>query len=223
MNTREEYKTYYAGLLAASNIDVGVNKDSYVNGAIDAGIKQFWGANNWTFKEAYDPLVLGSSAESYDVPDDFEGIKSARETTSNRGLRLRYIPKEKYDSILPKLSTITATNPVYWTMYTDGSSKRKKIQFLPQSTAQTIEIIYLRTTPEEPTQIPDKFQSGLMAAIAWHIYPHTEARLRQQAYDDFIKELKRLQVIDKYDMSEYNEMGDDTSDSSFNSDFIGNW
>lgn len=207
MKTNEDYIRYFTNVVRAAKIELD-SVQEYVSDAVNSGRNRFWGANNWTFKQRVATLSLDTSAESYDLPQDFQGMKTLREQNSNSGLRLKYFPREEFDRMVPKLSAFQTGYPQIYTIF-GATSGQRKIRFYPQPTAQDLDMLYYCLAPTDTSAIPDSHQSGVKAAIAVDIYL-PGMRGFESAYNEFIAEIKRLQIVDKSDMSDYTKYQDDT-------------
>ena len=73
--TDAQLKKHLQALLQASHLD-DPEADAHVDRAVEMGISEFWGAYPWTFKAVEDSMTLTASQDQYDLPDDFESIKS---------------------------------------------------------------------------------------------------------------------------------------------------
>lgn len=187
-----------------------VDVDNFVSHSIDAGLRQFWGMWNWTFKEAEYKLTISEGKDSYDLPSDFEAIKTITEKSTNQGAKLIYMPKEEFDRMIPRQATFQSNTPQAFTIFGNSpTSSRKKISFFPQPTSDTLYLLYLKTTPTEPDVIPDKFQCGAEAFMTVRMYQHGK-QARRDAYIEAREEFKRLVQTDKYDQSNPTKYMDET-------------
>ena len=214
MNYRE-YIDYFSGLLEADAIKVP-NIAKHVELAIQAGLDEFWGANNWYFKaEECEFAITDIGEESYELPDRFDGVGTVRERASGTGLRLRYFPREEFFRLVPDATAYGTSNVQAFTVYREADDDNKlMIAFFPRpSSAQTFYITGYRKPPakESVALVPERFQGGLLAFIAKHVYPFGhKGRLTASALA--AQELKRLETQNKLDLSDYVRFGDSSDE-----------
>lgn len=203
MRSTAEYIEYFKSVLTAYKVEV-LNIDEYATRAVESGLQRFWGASDWSFKQVTDTLVISTSSDYYELPTDFDSMVTLREETSQSGLKLDYMSKEEFDSFVPKQSVWESNSPYRYTIFNTDLNK-KVISIYPRPSALTLYMLYLKTTPNDTLNIPDKFQTGVEAAIALSIFlPNNPSR--SLAYSEFRAEVKRLEVQDKQDQSRYREM-----------------
>ena len=211
--TNSELKTHFTSLLASEGLTFS-NVQAHIDRAVKVGIKDFWGAHDWSFRSVDTTLSISSTAESYDLVDNFAGFKSVRERTSASGTDLVYKTKEDFDLLIPRPDSISAGTPDWFTIFRDEENKKWKIAFYPRpSAAMTIYMDILQTAPTEADTIPDDYVSGLMAFIAKHAYPYGHVG-RVNAGREALVELTRLRRIDKLDKSRITVMLDDTREQN---------
>lgn len=211
--TNATLKTHFTDLLAAENLTFP-NVAQHVDRAVKIGLEDFWGAYDWSFRSADVELAITTTAESYDLADEFAGFRSVREKTSTQGADLIYKTKEDFDMLLPRPDVHAAGTPKWFTVFRDQENDKWKISFHPRpSAAMTIYIDQVLIAPRKVDAIPGDFVSGLMAFIAKHIYPYGHIG-RLNAGKEAIVELVRLRQIDKVDKSHITVMFDDTREQS---------
>lgn len=209
--TTEQYVSRYTNLVEG---DEGIKVNdvaSYVGTAVRLGLQSFWGANDWTFKEYEHDLVLSSSAEEYELPDNFEGYRHGREEVSVMGTQLQYYTKEDFDRYVPKLSSQPATTPQALTIYKNADTGKWLAKFWPQpGGSETLYLTILVTTPSDCGDVPDKAQDCLDAYIAKKVFPYGSFGYKDAATTAEVERLK-LEVKDKVKHSKMTVMptGDD--------------
>lgn len=216
MNKQSEYEEYFRELVEALELKLS-NVDKYVENAISMGLKQFWGAKPWSFKQRQAILTIGTASDSYDLPADFDSMISIREESSIQGFRIEHVNKEMFDQLVPRQSFPADNNfSLIYTVFTiedeDAKTNSKKvISIHPRPSSTSIPILYNKTTPDNLSEIPDKFQSGLEAFVAAHIFlPGFDQRIK--AYNEARVETNRLEVQDNLDRSDLERHLIETSD-----------
>ena len=200
--TQEEYVDYFAAILKTESPNFPDPED-HATRAIQAGHDAFWGANNWQFKSAEATLTITSSAESYDLPDDFESLRSLRADETSRGLRLQFLSKPEFDRAFPKQTAYSTGKPQVITVFQDlNDNGRWKASFFPRPDgAMTLPYTYYRVpapASDLGDNIPSKFKSGMEAFILWKLLLGPQRTL---AYQEAMSELKRLEVANKAEES----------------------
>ena len=204
MNTKD-YKDYFTSLLNVAGIEMA-NPELHVGLVVKLGLKDFWGAGNWRFKEYEYSLALTTGDEVYDLPEDFAGFRSFREEGSAQGLKLHYIPYERFQAETPKLSQYAVGKPEAFTVFRDAADNNKwKIKFRPAPETITLYCGLVKDTGNDCSEVPDHLQSCLEAFIAKKIYPHGTPQ-RRAAQEEALLELRRCEVIDNPDKSSIDVM-----------------
>lgn len=213
--TYDEYTLHFADLITATKLEVS-DPAAYAARCVVQGIKAFWGANNWYFKERQYDLVITATADDYDLPSNFETVRISREHSSNQGGRIQFKSKEDFDALVPKLETFSSGNPQIMTIYRDLATEKWKIAFFPRPTAMTIKMSLSLEVGKEPEKacewIPERFHSGLEAFIAYHIFP-PGSKARADAYQEARLELERLQTRNRVSDRQMNFMPDGTNET----------
>ena len=174
------------------------------------GLQEVWGAHDWNFRCVDVNFTLTSSADSYDLPDNFDQMRSIREQGSSTGQALAYYIKDDFDALLPKPSAMSTGTPVAYTVFQDGDDSTWKVSFLPKpSGAMTLPMTYLAKAPSDTSNMPTKFHGGVMAFGAKHLYPYSHLG-RKQAYGEAKSELADLKRIDQLNVGRVTEMPDET-------------
>lgn len=204
MNTIKEYTEYFTTLTKALKMDfTDTDMDNYVKNAIKSGLQQFWGAKSWSFKVATTTISITSAADSYDLPDDFDSAVSIKEKNSIRGFKLIHMNKEQFDELIPKPAVWDSDFPLVYTIYhvdSDDDAGKFVISIYPRPSSLTLDLAYNKTTNDNVKVVPDKFQSGVEACIASHIFL-PGFNQRTVAYNEARAEIRRLEVQDNLDRS----------------------
>lgn len=168
--TESDMSKHVSVMLTADKI-VPTDMSEHADRAVALGMAEFWGAHNWTFRRSEDELSIDSSAEVYDLPDDFDSIVDIREKDSNRGFKMQRYTKERFDQMIPKLSAHNPGNPQIFAIFRDADLKMK-ITFFPQPSASTTFYVgYHLKIPSALSSIPDKMHGGVLAFALKNAYP----------------------------------------------------
>ncbi len=209
--THDEYKKHFKAMLAGARIDIP-EPDRHITRAISQGLKEFWGAKNWIFRETERTLTMDSTADQYNLPADFDGFKTIREEGSTRGRDLTYRTKEDFSRMLPKLSSHTTGNPTTFTIFRDADNGKWKIRFYPRPTGgESVIISMILATPTDVTAVPDRFHCGLEPTIGKHVFPYGSLA-RQDAAAESEREIKKLEANNTMDMSSMTTFRTTTTD-----------
>lgn len=165
-----------------------------IGGAIVAGYEDFWNSYHWAFKEMHDTLTTTADQETVDLPDDFEGIVSVVERTSDKGRKLSKMTPEEYDRLLPYSGDYTHSTPEYYKVYYDRADDLWKLALYPTpDSAISLYITY--HILEDNTDPPNKFVAALMPAV-WKYMFIPGSPEYQAAHNSFIIEVERLKMTD---------------------------
>jgi hypothetical protein len=209
--TRAEYKAHLVNILAADERVKITDLEDYVDKAITLGLNAFYGAHNWWFRLVEYTLTVTSAADSYNLPLDFDSFVTVREQSTTDGQKLQFYPKELFDEKFPKLSAFTSDYPQAFTVFQGENTDYPQIALMPRPTSATLKILYNRGSVNDPDSVPQKYQAGLAAAIAWQALPFGHPG-RGIAYQEFRAEVERLRISNKVDESDISQMPDGTSD-----------
>ena len=175
------------------------------------GLNGFWGAHDWTFRCDSVELSLTSSAESYELPENFDQVRSIREKTTNSGLNLTYYIKNDFDMLLPKPGAVSTGTPAAFTIFRDNN--KWYVSFLPKpSGAITLYLDFTMTPPSGLDPIPEKFHDGVLAWAFKNFFPFSH-RSRPQAYVEARTELERLEKIDQLNVGRLTHFPDGTEEA----------
>ncbi len=208
--TLDDIKLHLQLSLTADKVDFP-DMDEHVHRAVVMGLEEFWGAYSWNFKATEIPFTIDGSTNDYDLPDNFESIKSVREETSASGGHLRFYLKEDFDNMVPKISSTSTGTPAIYTIYRNADAGWK-IKLYPNVGASTVIYLdYFVSTPSDATAVPEKFVHGVLAFAAKHAYPfgHIGKLNAQRAA---AVELKALIKKDRIDNSRMTVMLTETDD-----------
>lgn len=166
----------------------------HVDFCILRGLKEFWNAKPWSFRTREYILTITEEADSYVLPDDFEGIISIKETASQSGRGLIPLFPEEFDRLVPKQSAHQSNYPVWVAFFKNKTDQKWYAKFFPIPVAgYTIPMLIVTSAANDVEQVPDSFSEGLVLAIMKHLYkPGTYQRTEAfKAYQDKILELER--------------------------------
>lgn len=200
--TERELKEHFAGLLNSAGIEIA-DIGNHIDRAIGLGMEDCWGAWSWSFKSKPYEFAISSSAESYTLPIDFDSIKTIREKTSLRGMRLIFKPKEDFDKLVPRQTSYSTDTPQIFTIFRDAGTNMWEIAFFPQpDSAMTLYMDYLTEAPTDISSFPARATGALMAYIAKHCFPYgTPGRVQAEALAE--RETEKLKVKDCVDGSRF--------------------
>ena len=189
-------KKYFATEAKLAGLE-SAQLDERIDAAIEIGLADFWGYWDWKFKLRLDTFTVSTTADSYNLPLQFGGLKSIRETTSTNGQKLWFLEKEEFDRLVPKPSAWTSGTPQYYTLTFDINSPGPKISFYPRpSGSMTFQLLMYQNTPGSVQDIPPEFAGGLVSVIAKYVYPiGSEGRARAEL--EAFHRLEKLKTQDK--------------------------
>lgn len=204
--TTDEYVSRYTNLVEADELIKVNDSNKYVTNAVRLGLQAFWGASPWLFKNFDFDLVLTTSADRYVLPDNFSGLRMAREEISVMGGALQFYTKEDFDATVPKLSAHGSDTPQACTVYYDAAKGKWYIKFFPKPAgSETIKLGYMVTTPSDCDDVPDMAQGCLDAYIAKKVYPYGHPG-RVDAQVTAKVELQRAEIQDRAKVSSMTTM-----------------
>lgn len=198
MRSEAEYIEYFTQVVALLELKLS-DVEKYVKNAVRAGVMRFWGASDWSFKQGISSLAITSASDYWNLPSDFDSMLSIREENSQNGMKLIFMSKESFDEYVPKQGIWDSNYPTVATIF-NTSTSQKVISLYPRPSALTLPFLYIRTTPDNVHDVPDKFHSCLEPAIAVSIYP-PKYNQRRVVRNEFLSEIKRLEVQDQSDRS----------------------
>ena len=168
--TRTDIAEYLVYLAKQSGLpDDGLT--DHVDRCIDMGLAEFWTARNWSFRTEPYSLSISSESETYDLPSNFDGVRTIREQDSLEGASLKYYTKEAFDNLVAKPTTYGSTYPRIYTIYHDASAQGWKVKFFPvPETGHTMLMDIFVTVPSDVEEIPSGATAALLAIIAKYLY-----------------------------------------------------
>lgn len=205
--TTSDYIKRYSALLAVDESIKLDDVDSYVRTGVELGLSTFWGVLPWSFKTYEYTLTLTAAAESYALPDDTEAVQDVREEETNTGYKLRFLIKEDFDEMVPRLAHHNNNTPQLYTLYYDTDKQKMYIKFWPPAGgSESFYMTILRRTPADCSLVPGKYEGALDAFIAKFVYPHGHPG-HASAVATAEMELRKAHVADKQKFSRMTQMG----------------
>jgi hypothetical protein len=190
----KEAQDYFSFLAKQSGLtDDGL--PDHINRCIALGLKDLWCAKDWRFKSDEYSLTIGEQTDEYELPSEFEGVVSVRETASISGKQLEYVTPEEFDLRFPKPSTFTSGNPQAYTVIYKATNRKYYIKIVRYPSDQTIHMTILTSVPKAITQLPEKASACLYAAVEKYLHK-MGSRERILARAAFHDEVLKLEVID---------------------------
>lgn len=206
--TREQLKTHL--LYHARQMSTGVSNgvavaypsdkiDDFVETCIEAGMGDFWGARRWPFRRRSYTLPIAVSANPYTLPEDYAAISSIVDTSETYGIPLVSLDKETFDKTFPDPSDYAAGSARYFTVGLEQGENAWQIWFAPlPDVGDTVKLVYFTETPKDPSIIPDRYISGLIAACAKFLF-RLGSKERHDAWMMAEAEYNRLETIPTFD------------------------
>jgi hypothetical protein len=182
----------YLANQAKMNVD-GLTE--HINFCIENGLSDFWNCYGWSWRTRPYSLSITTEAEQYVLPDDFAGIRTVRQKTSTYGGEVVYMAKEQFDREYPKATDYTSGYPQLCTTYYDKDNEAWYIKFMRVPEVGTTVYIDMYTTTSAIEDVPDGFESGLMASVEKYLYPLGSAE-RFSAQKNYREEVSRLKATD---------------------------
>lgn len=200
----------YLEMLATASGMVHTNLRGLCEKCLHMGLKDFWGASEWSFKTYEHNLAITTSVDDYALPQDFAGFVTVKEKDSLEGQELLYYPKAEFDRLVPNPTAYPSTYPQIFTVWYDKSQQLSYIRFYPMPEAgHTIVIEIVTRTPTNMGEIEERFVSGVIACAQKYLYPLGKAE-RLQAWAEAREEIKRLEIIDSPYQTKAYRFFDDT-------------
>lgn len=167
----------------------------FVTMAVDNARVELWSAKPWTFRERQYSQVISSEQDAYELPDDFEAIKTSRENESLYGSAITFKSKDEFDNLVPNLSGWTSGIPQLYTVYSGTTNNKKYIQFYPRPTITPLYLNILVSAPSDVSQFPDKARAALIAVAEKYLFvPGTAQAVH--AYGLAEAEIAKLEIED---------------------------
>ena len=156
-----KYLTYQAKLLEMETTDIA----EYLEFVIDSGMNDLWNKENWSFRSRSYTLVTDGTG-TYQMPEDFEGVISVRETGSQNGNDLDIYTKEEYDSMITKPSAHAAGYPQAMCFYYNSNEGRWYADVFPTPTGtMNIEMQIATNLPPSIEAFPEKSEAALQIRV----------------------------------------------------------
>ena len=213
MNTHQEYVDYFTAMVAADKIEYP-NPTEQVGRAILAGLREFWGADNWWFKAVLYSFTV-TATETQEMPDDFESFRYIAQEDTLEGQRLIYKTPEEFHRITPKVSAYSGGTPQMFTIFRDMDTNKTLIKWYPiPAGGETIKMVFHRDQVTDVAAVPNRYQAGVEAFIAKHVYPFAHPGRHGAAVEAEVV-LKKLQAMNKVDGSDMSFMQDETSEQLY--------
>lgn len=207
---------YATNLLSLEKIEPS-DRDGYIGSAIKLAMVTLWSAWDWSFKFKDTTLSITTSVESYDLPDDFAGIRTIRERTTTSGARLFYLPKEEFDRLIPNQTVIAEGTPQYFTIFRDNENDIWKISFFPRpGSAMTLYIDYATVSLSNIDTLPEVAEPAFWACFKNELYPASHVG-KNTAMIEKRTEIEELKKHDKVDASRFVVMLDESATPSVQS------
>jgi len=166
--THNELVDYFRPFVRKAELVDDAALQGFIDRAVSDGLREFWGANMWTFAEKVDTMTTTASTAEYALPLDFDSMISIREQTSSSGRSLEYVPREQFDKLAPRPDQIANGTPTTYTIFNNDSQSKNKLRitFFPVPDAAITLYRWYRIVPDKIDQVPDKFV-GAVKAITW--------------------------------------------------------
>lgn len=175
--TNEEIRGYLEGLIAMKGgSDPAGQLGTIIDVAVKLGRQAVWSDAPWKFKYRSTTLTCSTSAESYELPEDFDSMSTVKERESANGGEIDFYPKEQFDKEFSNPVTFTPGVPRAYTIHQPDEAKHWVISFCPYPVAGTI--IYLHyaiTPPTEADNFPDSLATTLVSSCERFVYPSSSA------------------------------------------------
>lgn len=209
--TRSKAKAYLMNMSRVSGIkfDDVTDLDALVDTAIDLGLSELWNARSWSWRTKTTSIDTSTSAVSYDLPSDFDGVKSVKEDTSLTGQPMFYLPKEEFDAHFPRPGAYGSDYPSHYTIWYEEDENRWKIAFFPLPSISNIDIVIFTTAPGAIDNIPGKAQGALLVCMEQYLYPSATTE-RKRAAEAYGEKLKQLETADSPFKGDIYKIHDDT-------------
>lgn len=210
--TKNELVNYWRLRLQQLNIigslTEGSQTQEFAEMAVNLGITEAWNKDNWTFRFKTHSLTLTASTEAHELPKNCVGIRSARETDSNDGRSLDFMPKTKFDRHFPDVSSHAEGYPLAYTVYEDAGQAYLKT--FPIANISTLYLDMMTRAPDEGAPVPDKAIGLVLACIGKYVYSPGTAEY-EQIFQAARGEFLELQRIDSPYAGGQNTFLDDTN------------
>ncbi len=208
--SNQEAIDYLYRLALHSGIKDNGELKSWATDCLTLGIKDFWGASEWSFRTYEYDLVISSETDDHVLPNDFAGVVTAKEKDSLGGQELTYYPKAQFDKIVPKPTAYSSTYPQIFTLWYDKNNSKWYARFFPiPESGHTIVMEVVSKPPANLAEIAEEFVGGVLANAQKFMYPlNNNSRL--QAWAEARSEIKRLEIIDSPFQGKAFQMFDDT-------------
>lgn len=193
--TNTEGISYLYRLALHSGITDNGELKSWAEDCLRLGIRDFWGASEWSFRTYEYDLAIASETDDYALPADFAGVTTVKEKDSLQGRELTYYPKAHFDRLVPKPLASPATYSQIYTIWYDKNDEKNYIRFFPPpETGHTIVMEIVSKPPADLKEIDEAYVGGVFAQAQKYMYPLHKGRL--QAWAEARMEIKRLEITD---------------------------
>ena len=176
--TREKVKEYLTTEITLASLSAS-QVSQRVDRAIDIGLDELWGAWAWRFKQRNTTLVITEvGQDSYELPEDFGGMKGIRENETTAGEKLAFREKDEFDRLFPKQSHFQDGIPIEYTVFQEGNEWR--IALVPRpDPVMNLPYSYFLENPGDTDSVPSKGTPALLACcVKWLYALGSEARQR---------------------------------------------
>jgi hypothetical protein len=187
-----EKELKYLALQAGLNPD---GLDAHIDYCVDRGLADFWNAYGWSWRTRPHELSISSEAEQYELPDDFAGVRTARQKASTYGGEVVYIPLEEFHRDYPRPTAHDSGYPIECTAYCDSDDDKWYMKFFPMPEVSTTIYLELYTTLGAVDSVPEGFESGLHVSCEKYLFKNGTIE-RAQSWKAYDREVKRLQRTD---------------------------
>ena len=216
--TNKELNEYFVRLAKVYLKNSSKDMRKLVESAIESGRDEFWGAVPWAFKEKHVTITTTESTETVDLPDDFEGIVSVIEKSSNTGFKLQKYADDEYDRLIPDSTSLNEGTPSIYKVYYDREENLWRLALYPTPSA-AISLYLTYHTMSESGAIPQKYIGGLVAGIAQYLYvPGTPSWAG--AHNAFLSQVERLKQVDNPDVGSVTRILDSSDVPTYSTDWF---
>lgn len=166
-----------------------------VDDAVGFGLRDFYGAWPWAFKEAHEELTTTASDKTVVLPKTFDGMVSIIEDTSSNGRKLIRMVADEFDRLIPDSEGMSTGTPKYYKVYYDQTTGNWKVDLYPTPSAAITLYLTCHTLANDNQEIPDKYIGGFVAGAAKYLALPGSAdwNMAQAAFNG---ELDRLRLVD---------------------------
>lgn len=139
---------------------------AFIGSAYNMGIRDFWGAHRWAFKEKRTTVATTVNQEYVELPFDCEGVVSVLEHETENGRKLRYLPSDEYDRLVPYSTDLATDTPAYYKIVYDYDSGYWRLYCYPTPDAViNLHLIY-HTIADDGGNVPTKYTAAVFSHIA---------------------------------------------------------